>query len=128
MRYHLLVASFALALSPTVCLAQGSTAAGAASGAIVGGVVGGPVGAIVGGTVGATVGSAAEPPAEVRSYVIEEQAPSVRVEREVVVGEPLPPTVELRVIPKHTRYRYAIVNGERVIVDSGSRKVIEIVR
>jgi hypothetical protein len=45
----------------------------------------------------------------------------------VVVGEPLPPTVELRTVPSHTEYRYAIVNDQRVIVEPRTRRVIRVI-
>ena len=45
------------------------------------------------------------------------------VRERVVVGEPLPPTVELRTVPSHTEYRYAVVNDRRVIVEPRTRKV-----
>ena len=125
MRYQLIVTTVALALAPAVCFAQGSTVGGAVGGAVVGGAVGGPPGAVVGGAIGGTVGMAAEPPAEVRSYVVERRVPSVRVEEQVVVGEALPATVELHTIPRHKEYSYAIVNERRVIVEPRTRKVIE---
>jgi hypothetical protein len=57
-----------------------------------------------------------------------ERAPSVTVqERVVVVGEPLPPPVELRTVPRYTEYRYAIVNDQRVLVDPRTRRVIRII-
>lgn len=68
-----------------------------------------------------------EVPAEVRSYVVRERIPSVRIEREVVIGEPLPPTVELRTIPDHDDYRFAIVNERRVIVEPRTRRVIRVI-
>ena len=52
---------------------------------------------------------------------------SVPVRERVVVGEPLPPTVELRTVPSHTEYRYAVVNDRRVIVEPRTRKVIKII-
>lgn len=112
--------------APSLCFAQASTATGAAGGAAAGAAVGGPVGAAVGGVVGATVGAAAEPPTEVRSYVVRERVPSVRVQERVVVGEPLPPRVRLRVVPDHPKYGFAVVNERRVIVDPDTRRVIEI--
>lgn len=128
MRKYLLATTIAVAaLSPTFSFAQESTATGAVGGAAVGAVVGGPVGAVVGGTVGAAVGSAAEPPAEVRTYVTRERVPSVAVREKVVVGEPLPASVELRTIPSHKEYVYAVVNDRRVIVEPRSRKVIQII-
>jgi len=44
----------------------------------------------------------------------------------VVVGEPLPPTVELRTVPRHAEYRYAVVNDRRVIVEPRTRRVVRI--
>jgi hypothetical protein len=127
MRLYPIAAAAAIALAPSVCLAQASTTTGAVSGAAVGAVVGGPVGAVVGGIAGGAIGAAAEPPPEVRSYVVTENVPSVQVDENVVVGEPLPATVVLRPIPRYTEYRYAIVNHERVIVDPRTRKVIQII-
>lgn len=128
MRKEMIIAAVAIAAFPAVCFAQASTATGVVGGAAAGAVVGGPIGAVVGGAIGATVGAAAEPPAEVRTYVVQEEAPSVEVREHVVVGEPLPGTVELRTIPHHSEYRYAVVNHQRVIVEPKSRKVIEIVK
>jgi len=114
-------------LASSSAFAQSTTAAGAVNGARAGGDVGGPVGEIVGGTVGAALGAAVEIPNAVITSVRGERVPSVRVEERVVVGEPLPPTVEVRPVPGYTEYRYAIVNDERVIVDPRTRRVIRIV-
>lgn len=128
MREKILAGAIALSLfAPAAAYAQASTATGAVGGAAVGAVVGGPVGAVVGGAVGATVGAAAEPPAEVRTYVVKERRPSVRVREEVSVGHPLPPRVALYSIP-NSDYEYTVVNDQRVIVDPGTRKVVYIVR
>ena len=128
MRNHMLASAVAIAvMAPTLAWAQASTATGAVGGAAAGAVVGGPVGAVVGGTVGAAVGMAGEPPAEVRTYVTREQAPSVRVTEKVVVGEPLPATVVLRPVPNHADYNFAVVNDRRVIVEPKTRKVIQII-
>jgi len=104
--------------------AQSTTAQGAAEGAARGGEAAGPVGAIVGGTVGAAVGAAVEIPNAVITSIPRER--SVVVREEVVVGRPLPPTVELRTVPRHTEYRYAVVNDRRVIVDPRTRTVVRI--
>ncbi len=106
--------------------AQSTTATGAANGAAAGGSVAGPVGEIVGGTVGAAVGAAVEIPNAVITSIPRGE-PSVVVRERVVVGEPLPPSVELRTVPSHTEYRYAIVNDQRVIVEPRTRKVIRII-
>ena len=107
-------------------LAQSTTATGAVNGARTGGEVAGPVGEIVGGTVGAAVGAAVEIPNAVITS-IPEREPSVTVRERVVVGEPLPSSVELRTVPSHTEYRYAVVNDRRVIVEPRTRKVIKII-
>lgn len=129
MRNTILIGSVILGLAaPTLAFAQGSTVTGAVGGAAVGAVVGGPVGAVVGGAVGATVGAAAEPPPEVRSYVVKEHRPSVRMEQEVVVGEPLPGNVVLYEIPDNAGYQYTVINDRRVIVEPRTRKVVYIVQ
>jgi len=111
-------------LLPGAAFAQSTTAQGAAEGAARGGEAAGPVGAIVGGTVGAAVGAAVEIPNAVINSIPRDR--SVVVREEVVVGEPLPPTVELRPVPRHTEYRYAVVNDRRVIVEPRTRRVIRI--
>jgi hypothetical protein len=128
MKKKIAVSLLSLALlAPGAALAQSTTARGAADGARAGSDVAGPVGAIVGGTVGAAVGAAAEIPNAVITSVHEDRGPSVTVRERVVVGEPLPATVELRPVPHYTEYRYAYVNDQRVIVDPRTRRVIRIV-
>jgi hypothetical protein len=53
------------------------------------------------------------------TYVQDEEIPAdtVAVREEIVVGKPIPRTVQLRPVPNHTEFRYAFVNKERVIVD-----------
>jgi len=65
-----------------------------------------------GDVVGAVVGA---PPR--RSVVVEEQ---------VVVGRPLPGTVEVVPVPRHGDYAYAVVNDRRVIVEPRTRRVVRI--
>jgi Protein of unknown function (DUF1236) len=114
---------------PSLAIAQEGTVTGAAGGAAAGAVIGGPVGAVIGGVGGAVVGTIlAPPPAEVRSYVVQEEIPSVAVQEEIVVGEALPEVVEIRRVPQYDSYGYAVVNEQRVIVDPRSRKVIEVLR
>ena len=120
----------AAALMSGVAFAQSSTVNGAAGGAVTGAIVGGPVGAAVGGVAGAIVGTAIDPPPEkVVTYVREAPAPSTRVmvKEKVVVGQPLPQTVVVTPVPDNSKYSYAIVNDERVIVEPSSRKVIQVI-
>jgi hypothetical protein len=114
-------------LTSGAAFAQSTTATGAMNGARTGGEVAGPVGEIVGGTVGAAVGAAIEIPNAVITSIPADRGRSVTVRERVVVGEPLPPTVELRPVPSHTEYRYAVVNDRRVIVEPSTRKVIRII-
>jgi Protein of unknown function (DUF1236) len=107
--------------------AQSTTATGAVNGARTGGAVAGPVGEIVGGTVGAAVGAAVEIPNAVITSVEGVRAPSVVIEEPIVVGEPLPAAVEVRPVPGYTDYRYAMVNNQRLIVDSRTRRVIRVI-
>ncbi len=120
----LIVASL---VAPSVAFAQSTTAEGAANGARAGGDVAGPIGAMVGGTVGAAVGAGLEIPNAVITSVEAERAPSVVVRQRVVVGEPLPPQVQLRPVPRYTEYRYAVVNDRRVIVEPRTRRVVKII-
>lgn len=114
-------------LTSGAAFAQSTTQQGAANGAAAGGAVAGPVGEVVGGTVGAAVGLGLEIPNAVITSVTSERAPSVTIRERVVVGEPLPEVVELRPVPSHTEYRYAVVNDRRVIVEPRTRKVIKII-
>ena len=126
MNKRLAISVFAASvLASSAAFAQSTTVQGAQNGARAGGEVGGPVGAAVGGTVGAAVGLGLEIPNAVITSIPRER--SVVVREQVVVGEPLPPTVELRTVPRHTEYRYAVVNDRRVIVEPRTRRVIKII-
>ena len=113
-------------LTSGAAFAQSTTVEGADRGARAGGQIGGPVGEVVGGTVGAAVGLGLEIPNAVIGAIPRGER-SVVVRERVVVGEPLPPTVELRTVPSHTEYRYAVVNDRRVIVEPRTRRVIKII-
>ena len=65
-------------------------------------------------------------PGEVRTYVLEQQVPSVAYEGEVIVGEPVPDMVELHTVDGHSDYAYAIVNERRVIVNPQTRTVVQV--
>jgi hypothetical protein len=112
-------------LTSGAAFAQSTTVEGAERGARAGGQVGGPVGEVVGGTVGAAVGLGLEIPNAVIGAVPRDR--SVVVRERVVVGEPLPEAVELRTVPSHTEYRYAVVNDRRVIVEPRTRRVLKII-
>lgn len=44
------------------------------------------------------------------------------------IGDALPEGTELYKVPKHESYRYAVVQGHRVIVDAASRQIVYIIR
>lgn len=130
MRKLLLTSAAVLAATfATTASAQDGTVSGAAGGAITGAIVGGPVGAAVGGIAGAALGTAIDPPPqEVVTYVRQQPVSQpVVVERQVVVGEPIPETVVLTPVPEHRQYAYAIVNDRRVIVDPQTHTVVQII-
>lgn len=77
-------------------------------------------------TVGAQTATVTVP-GEVRTYVLEQNAPSVTFEGDLAVGTVLPETVEIHTIPDQTEYSYVIVNDKRVIVNPTTRTVVEIV-
>src|SRR5215216_1379097 len=76
-------------------------------------------------TVIETTGAA--PPDEVITYVQRESVPSVRLDSDVTVGFALPGTVELRTIPRHEQFGFAVVNDRRVIVEPRTRRVIRVI-
>ena len=76
--------------------------------------------------VGNTVGTI-EPPSEVRTYVVDHRSDPVYLNGEVVVGAGLPDNVELTEIPDY-QYRYVDVNGQPVLVDPQTRRIVYIVR
>jgi hypothetical protein len=119
----------ALAMLGGSALAQNGTVTGATGGAVTGAIVGGPVGAAVGGVAGGVLGTLlSPPPPEVRQVVIEQPGEPITIERQVVVGEPLPETVVVQPVPGYETYGYTVVNNQRVIVDPQTRTVIEVVQ
>ena len=129
--HKILLVTSALALSSlaTNALADGAVT-GAAGGAITGAIVGGPVGAAVGGVAGGVAGAAIDPPPrEVITYVEEQPMPpsTVVVQDPVVVGKPLPSTVELVPVPDNPNYAYTVVNNRHVIVEPRTHRVVQII-
>jgi hypothetical protein len=113
MRKHVVAGTLAVAmLVPGVSFAQTVIYEERPSRGPIGDIVGGAL-SIPGEVVGAVVGA---PPR--RSVVVEE---------EVVVGRPLPRTVEVVPVPRHREYSYAVVNDRRVIIEPRTRRVVRIV-
>jgi hypothetical protein len=65
-------------------------------------------------------------PGQVRTYVMQQQVPSVAYQGDVVVGSTLPETVEVRTVDGYNDYAYTVVNERRVIVNPQTRAVIEV--
>lgn len=137
MSKKILLAGAVLAvLAPAGAFAQssaGGAAAGGATGAAAGAIVGGPVGAAVGGVTGAIIGGlAGEQQPRFRQYVVQQNVPSYRYQEEVRVGAVLPSSgVEYYEVPAEygvKNYRYTVVNETPVLVDPGTRRIVQIVR
>jgi uncharacterized protein YraI len=110
----------------------GGAVAGAATGAVAGALIGGPLGAAVGGVAGAAIGGTAEglaspPPEQVVTYVRSNEMQPVYLDGEVVVGASLPDTVVLAEVPDY-EYRYVYVNGQPVLVEPETRRIVYVVR
>ncbi|MBB4041985.1 hypothetical protein GGR34_003669 [Microvirga flocculans] len=133
LRSAALLSLLALPLAACQTGTEAGATAGAAGGAVTGAIVGGPVGAVVGGVAGAAVGGVltAEESTRVRSYVVAQRRPSMRVTEEVIVGQPLPPRVRLYSVPPtvglRNPYSYTIVNDQTVLVDPQTRTVIQVI-
>jgi Protein of unknown function (DUF1236). len=106
MRIHLLAATAALVMVSGAALAQGTI--------------------IVQEQAPAVTGSTVVVPGEVRTYVMEQSVPSVAYEGEVVVGAPLPETVEVHTVDGYNDYAYTVVNERRVLVNPQTRTVIQV--
>jgi hypothetical protein len=104
----------------------GGTAPGAAGGAIAGAVVAGPIGAVVGGIAGATVGHSVAPPTEVKTYVTTQTVAPVAYSGDVAVGETIDGDVVWQEVPNYPKYHWARLNGQRVVVETESHKVVAV--
>src|SRR5215216_1863251 len=126
---------FAILLIPTGAQSQG-TLRGAEQGAEQGGRAAGPIGAIVGGAVGAATGTVggilgADDRPRFREYVVRERRPSYAYQGDVRTGVILPDAgVEYYDVPSEYRvpagYRYTVVNGRPVLIESRTRRVVEV--
>jgi hypothetical protein len=136
MSKNILLAGVVLAaLAPAAALAQtgGGAAAGAATGAAGGAIVGGAVGAAVGGVTGAILGGIADQQQpEFRQYVTTQKVPSYAYREEVRVGAVLPEAgVTYHEVPAQYKvkgYRYTIVNDTPVLVEPGTRRIVQVIR
>ena len=138
----LLAAAPAFAQSTTVTSADGTTTtqttvvkdkgsagagAGVVGGAVAGAVVAGPVGAVVGAVVGCVAGMAVDPPKEVKTYITTTQVDPVVYSGPITVGSTLPDTVTVYEVPHYDRYEWTYINGQRLLIDHKTRKIISVV-
>ena len=120
---------------PVTAQAQG-TVQGSQEGAAAGARAAGPVGAVIGGTVGAVTGTiggilGVQDRPRFREYVVREKLPSYTYSEELRVGTVLPEAgVTYYDVPAeyHVQgYRYAYINGQPVLVEPTSRRVVQII-
>lgn len=71
--------------------------------------------------------AAVTPPPAVGTYVTTNPLEPVTLEGEVVIGAGLPRTVELQPVPDY-RYQYVYVNGQPVLVDPATRRIVYVFR
>lgn len=121
--------------TPAIAQAQG-VPGGIDHGAREGERAAGPVGAIVGGTIGGVVGGVAgvlgvDQRPRFHSYVVEQHRPSYTYRDDVRVGAVLPDegVTYYDVPPEYgaSNYHYTVVNGRTVLVDPGTRRIVEVV-
>jgi hypothetical protein len=91
-----------------------------------------PVGAAVGGVAGAIVGGlAGQQEPQFKQYVVTQKAPSYTYKEEVRVGAVLPQSgVTYYEVPAEygvKGYRYTVVNETPVLVDPGTRRIVQVI-
>ncbi len=64
---------------------------------------------------------------DIRTYVLENRVDPIMIEGDIVVGSTIPDSVEFREIPDY-EYRYVYVDGQPVIVEPDTRRVVYVVR
>lgn len=65
----------------------------------------------------------ASPPRMVRTYIDENPVDAVQAEGQIAVGSELPRDIAVRTIPDY-QYSYVRVNGQPVLVDPGTHRVV----
>ena len=65
-----------------------------------------------------------------REYIVRERVPNYTISERVIVGGVLPETVTYYDVPQTfgmTPYRYTVVNGQTVLVEPRSRRIVQVV-
>ena len=120
MRNHLLAAAAIVATmsAPIAALAQNTV-----------GVAGAGTGAVI--VDNGAVGIAVDQRPAFRQYVVRERVPNYTISDRIVVGSILPETgVTFYDVPQSfgaTPYRYTVVNGETVLVEPRSRRIVQVI-
>jgi formylmethanofuran:tetrahydromethanopterin formyltransferase len=68
--------------------------------------------------------------AKVKTFVMKEKKPSMKITESVTVGAVLPSSVQFYELPADvgvTQYRYTVVNDKAVLVEPSSRKINDII-
>ena len=77
------------------------------------------------------VGIAVDQRPAFRQYIVRERVPNFTISDRVVVGSILPETgVTFYDVPQSfgaTPYRYTVVNGETVLVEPRSRRIVQVI-
>ena len=109
--------------------------------AVIAGAIGAPIaaqaqgvvttGVVRGGVVNDEVGIAVDQRPAFREYIVRERVPNYTIPDRVVVGGVLPETgVTYYDVPQTfgiTPYRYTVVNGQTVLVEPRSRRIVQVV-
>ena len=118
MRYRLLAIA-------AIAGAIGAPIAAQAQGVVTSGVARGPV------IVDEADGIAVDQRPAFREYIIRERVPNYTIPERVIVGGVLPETgVTYYDVPQTygvTPYRYTVVNGQTVLVEPRSRRIVQVV-
>jgi len=82
-------------------------------------------------TTGTAGGSTAEQRPAFREYIVRERVPNYTIPERVTVGAVLPETgVTYYDVPQSfgmTPYRYTVVNGQTILVEPRSRRIVQVV-
>lgn len=120
MRNHLLAAAAIVAAmsAPIAALAQSTVGvAGPGSGAVI--------------VDNGAVGIAVDQRPAFRQYIVRERVPNYTISDRIVVGSILPETgVTFYDVPQSfgaTPFRYTVVNGETVLVEPRTRRIVQVI-
>jgi hypothetical protein len=83
------------------------------------------------GTLGGAVAAVGKIASHIPTSGMEAQSdppPTDQGSMHLAVGDVLPEGTALYSVPRHESYRYALVQGQRAIVDAASRQIVYIIR